>query len=225
MADLEVLLSDLLSSVARGAEDLERAVVKLQRAGMSPERIKAVLEEDFEQGGPISGPFWRSLESTVTDTTGRAFTEAELDAYAEEVLPDLLGDDSPEAADMAPMTWVAALRNTCADCLPRHGQVATLGEWREQGLPGTGWSVCTKHCKCQLVPAQAGQRMNLKKPLQRVKSEARKGKYQTERGLPMEIPPEALRRTNEAERDALQRKADADIRIRRALRLLGQANE
>jgi hypothetical protein len=58
-----------------------------------------------------------------------------------------------------PLTWVTVLdKKVCADCDKRHGVTKTAAEWIELGVPRSGWSVCTGHCRCLLVTASSFQR-------------------------------------------------------------------
>lgn len=51
-----------------------------------------------------------------------------------------------------PHVWIATMVNTCTSCEDRHGQVATLQEWTQLGLPGNPGLVCNGNCNCELVP-------------------------------------------------------------------------
>ena len=104
--------------------------------------------------------------------------------------------------DQQPFTWIAALVNTCLDCLPRHGEQALMSEWEGQGLPGTGWSVCGDHCQCGLMPSDLAGDVS---PLQRVRT--------TQSGLTARQP-----------RD-LDNPDLSTIEARRAMRRLGQQND
>ena len=213
------LAQSILDSIGRGALDLESGVKKLRASGLSDAAIRQRLEIDFSEGGSITGPMFKSLEDAVVVSTGQAFSSSEMLAMAEEELPDLLND-----SNQMPMSWVCALVATCSDCLPRHGQTATLEEWMAAGLPRSGFSACDKNCKCILIPTKPGDRNQLIDPLKRTKTELRKGKFKTARGLPVKIPPEVMKRTDEADREKLAKKAEKDIRLRRALALLGRSN-
>jgi hypothetical protein len=59
------------------------------------------------------------------------------------------------------LTWITVLdRRVCVDCGPRHGTTLAAEDWAEQGLPGTGWSVCLGNCRCILVPEAAFAKSN-----------------------------------------------------------------
>lgn len=44
--------------------------------------------------------------------------------------------------------WIAEYRDSCSECLSRHGKIKTYAEWKKLGLPGS--SFCTV-CHCSLV--------------------------------------------------------------------------
>lgn len=214
------LQESIMAAIGRGALDLEAGINRLRLAGLSDEAIRRRLEIDFNEGGQITGALFKGIEDAVVRSTGQAFSAAEMLAMAEEELPDLLNDPN-----QMPFTWVCALVATCSDCLPRHGQNATLEEWTAQGLPRSGFSMCDANCKCKLLPTQSGDRKQLLNPLKRAKTAARKGKFKTARGLPMIMPNEVLKTSDESNRERLAKKVEADIRLRRALAYLGRINQ
>jgi len=48
------------------------------------------------------------------------------------------------------MEWVIESENPCPDCEVRSGEVKTFSEWRLEGLPREGATICGANCKCEL---------------------------------------------------------------------------
>jgi len=149
MQSLEISLS---STVQRTTASLNEIVDKLRASGMSDSNIQAGLEKDLAEGGRIFGEFRRAVKATSEGTIGKISTDAYLERFGTDIS----------------FTWIAALVNTCDDCLPRHGEIATLEEWEAQGLPRSGWSVCRENCQCVLIPEKIAESRNeLRSPLDR----------------------------------------------------------
>lgn len=206
-------------------------------AGMTAESIAERLIYDLETSGPVFGPFIRSLEGAARTTATTAYRQGSLVGQAAEdaalrdlmkvdSVEDLLDEADPEALDEAEQhadslvfRWVATMINTCAMCLPLHGQVNTLSGWRELGLhpdsihADQGWS---SSCQCSLVAEeQAGSRAELISPLLRERMKdpiTGKSIGKTRRAVLQQDLDKAI-----AARD----KAMQTLEGRRALRLIG----
>lgn len=132
--------------------------------------------------------------------------------------PDAADVVESEMADEIEMLWVAELRRTCHLCLPLHGKVKTIAEWKRIGLePGlvhpANW---TSVCHCRYIPVgQVKNRESLLAPLVRVRDELA-GNKRTVRAMMQKDIDRAL-----AARDTAMKSPEG----RRALRLLGDANE
>src|SRR3990167_10387170 len=111
------LARSITDAIGRGSLDLESGIERLRAAGLSDKAIRSRLEEDFNEGGPITGPMFKALEDATVRSTGQAFSSEQMLSMAEEELPDLLGD-----VENMPMMWVTALVASCKDCVPRHSQ-------------------------------------------------------------------------------------------------------
>ena len=149
MKSMEITLS---SSVTRTAASLKEIIDKLRVSGMEDDEIKDRLEQDLIDGGRIFGEFRRAVQATAEGTVGRISTDAYLAEFGTEIS----------------YTWIAALVNTCEDCMPRHGEINSIEEWEAIGLPRTGWSVCKENCQCVLIPSEiAKERNELRGPLDR----------------------------------------------------------
>ena len=154
MTGMEISLS---AAVTRTATTLKEIIDRLRLSGMSDKAILANLEVDLAEGGRIFGEFRRAVSATTQGTLGRIST----DAYLEEFGTDI------------EFTWIAALVNTCPDCLPRHGEVKGFLEWEKEGLPRGGWSVCRDNCQCVLIPEEIARGRNeLREPLDRKTAQA-----------------------------------------------------
>jgi hypothetical protein len=159
--------------------DVEAFIKRMLSAGYQEDRLRDMLLSDLATSGPIFGKFFRGLETAATQATKEAFnagaTAGELIATDEEVaamvdrfdLADRLADGDPEAldeveyaGDLKTFMWVAALKNTCHRCLPLHGKINTLSNWKTgrtpDGLPTVpvliheDWG---SKCQCRLVLA------------------------------------------------------------------------
>ena len=149
MKSMEISLS---AAVSRATASLNELIDKLRISGVTDQKIEEILDQDLKDGGRIFGEFRRAIKATTEGTLGRIST----DAYIAEFGTDIK------------YTWIAALVNTCEDCLPRHGEVKGFDQWEDEGLPRTGWSICKENCQCVLVPEEiAKERNELRGPLDR----------------------------------------------------------
>lgn len=159
-------------AVDSAAVDIKAFMKKMMASGVSVDRVEQLMLEDLETGGPLFGKFFRSLGSAATSSVKAAYSQGVsastlieidkeiADAVAEFDLEDRLEEGDPEAFEQIeemggkiPHQWIAELRHTCYKCLPLHGKVTTLDDWRDKGLhPDTihdGWN---EPCHCQLLP-------------------------------------------------------------------------
>jgi len=144
------------AQASRTAITLQEFIEGQRVLGLSKEAIENLLLDDLANGGRIFGEFNRSLGLNIEGSLGQ------LPNSAAEIR---FGRDPKRSK-----TWIAALVNTCPDCLPRHGEVDSLRNWEIRGKPRTGWSVCRKHCQCVLLDtSDVKGRPELDKPLIRTK--------------------------------------------------------
>lgn len=149
---------NIQASANRTAVTLREFIESQKAAGVSDQMLERVLLEDLNTGGRIFGEFNRGLGLNIQGRLGQLSNEATKVEW---------GVDSETE-----MTWIAALVNTCPDCLSRHGDSDTLANWELRGEPRSGWSVCRMNCQCQLIESSdAKGRPELKEPLQRKRSE------------------------------------------------------
>jgi hypothetical protein len=101
------------------------------------DNIKQRLIDDLENNGPIFGSFRAAVKNTVKSVNNRVRDSVEFG----------------KILNVKRWRWVAVLRNTCEDCIARHGKVFTFDEWSEKGLPRAGFTICQENCQCVLLPA------------------------------------------------------------------------
>lgn len=159
--ELVALEIHLNAAAERTSLTLRQYIQSLQAQGIPDDQIEALLLDDLLNEGRIFSEFRNAVKSKISDTYGALQNRAALARF----------EDDFESPDF---TWIAALVNTCKDCLPRHGSVNTYAEWERLGLPKSGWSVCRGHCQCQLIPTEAtANRRELMAPIIRERRDAR----------------------------------------------------
>ena len=138
MTNIEInLMTIVLTSKAqRAALTIDEFIRLASEQGADNETIKQYLLKDLNEGGKLFGQFRNSIRATATGTINR------------------MSDSAQWAEDTAvSYRWVAVLVNTCPDCILRHGDVKTMEEWEQEGLPRAGLTICGEHCKCKLINA------------------------------------------------------------------------
>jgi hypothetical protein len=119
---------------------VNKAVQTQAAAGMSANAIKAGLLNDMQTGGPVFGEIRNSVKGSLVEGINQSSRAGQFQAL------------DPESDTL--FTWVTiAGHKVCLDCAPRGGQQKTLKEWEQEGLPGTGWSVCKGYCYCIIDPS------------------------------------------------------------------------
>lgn len=140
LATLEIIIGLHAETVARKtALDLSLTIDTLRLTGADDSVIKNILLADLKEGGVIFGTYRNAIKNTTGNAIQMASTEASRSVF--------------ESNNVKEYTWITGGGNTCPDCLPRHGQVASYEEWEISGLPRSGFSVCGLHCGCTLVPS------------------------------------------------------------------------
>jgi hypothetical protein len=142
-------LAELLSTKKEAWSATVSEFVTTRRAGgMSDEAIFRALREDLDNDGPI----FTSLRSRVE----QAFASS-LEELGNEVQKTEWEIEFGDKLDEQDWMWVATLENSCPDCVENHGEVKTLKEWEEEGVPNIAPTICTLRsvCRCSLVPMEA----------------------------------------------------------------------
>lgn len=225
-------------AVETGLVDFEALVEELTDDGVPVERINELLVEDLEEGGPLFGKFFRSIEMAGDMSIGVAESQAsnvaeilDLDAEIAKLAQDtridgrsvaeLAREGDPQAlelvedtAEQQELTWICTLRRTCELCLPLHGVTLSREEWRDKGLRPRS---IHPRCECDWVPAElARDRDDLIDPLVRNKVGEEKGGLRTIRG----VSSRDIERSQEAVAKAMKTKQG-----RKMIKLLGQSGE
>lgn len=139
LRELEILIGTQIEAVAETtAIQIETAVATMVTTRMTPKRIRQVLLDDLKEGGVIFGAYRNAIRNTTNTAVRLASSEATRQVF--------------ENRDIELFRWTTAGNNVCRDCEPRHGEVDTFQAWEEVGLPRSGFSVCSSHCQCVLVP-------------------------------------------------------------------------
>lgn len=126
---------------------LETYIQNRVSRGELKETIKVDLLKDLEEGGRLFGEFRNSIRATSNGVMNRLRDAAQ---WAEDL-------------NVKRYRWIAVLVNTCSDCILRHGEVGTMKEWEERGLPRSGFSACKENCRCILVDADTTVLKSIKK--------------------------------------------------------------
>ena len=149
---MEIILTNNISTTAAGtALTIEGLVGQLTASGMSKSAIKQTLLSDLQAGGAIFGSFKNQLGAHTANGIERAGLFSTLQTYKDKGVEVL--------------QWVTISdKNSCQDCIDRHGEEGTLKYWQAVGLPMSGFSVCGANCRCEFV-ASGYKGENLDKPL------------------------------------------------------------
>lgn len=135
--EAEAMLILLTSKATKSALTIEEFINLARLQGATDAAIKKELLADLEEGGRLFGEFRNAIAATSNGVIARMRDSAQ---FAEDL-------------DVQDYLWVAVLSNSCPDCVERHGQIKTMDEWEQEGLPRAGFTVCKEHCQCILVDA------------------------------------------------------------------------
>ncbi len=149
-----VLTNQVANAAAKTALDLQGLVQSMASQGMTGNQIKQALMRDIINGGPLFAGFRSSVRNITKNGVEWASNFAQKQVYL--------------ANDVEDLTWqTASDGKECPDCRIRHGEDGTMDYWLTVGIPKSGFSVCTQHCRCVLVPQGAEEK--LARPLRRKK--------------------------------------------------------
>jgi hypothetical protein len=139
LTELESVISGaLVNNVEQTLFNLHQAIQQMQTSGMSRDSIKQTLVRDLERGGMVFGGFKAGIRSTIQQATNVASQRGAVQTF--------------ETAGVKMFRWIVVSDNPCPDCIDRNGQTGTMKFFRDIGMPGSGFSVCGKHCHCRVVP-------------------------------------------------------------------------
>tara|TARA_Y100001973_G_C5159250_1_gene312594 strand:+ start:623 stop:1189 length:567 start_codon:yes stop_codon:yes gene_type:complete len=126
-----------MDTVVFGAR-ITQHVESLLDAGMTLDFIEGNLADDMAASGRIFGELKNSIIAGIQEMTNQAGRLGQLEIYGEKYKE---------------YRWITvAGHKICPDCAARGGQVASFEQWENEGLPGSGWSVCRGRCYCVLDP-------------------------------------------------------------------------
>lgn len=135
----------------------ERLAGVLKRFNIEPD-LKAIekrankawemLGDVLESGAQPDEALWTKIESRVETEMKQTLVQQVKAAIR---LRQMARSQSTGATKFIWVTCQDSL--VCDSCDPRHGKVKTMSQWEKQGLPGSGALVCSKSCRCELVPA------------------------------------------------------------------------
>lgn len=90
---------------------------------------------------------------TAVETTARLAVKEVIRNTRMDLLKKAAGEEDFDA-----WIWIANLRNSCASCEGRHGQIFTMEQWQRAGLPGSQSLLCGEECQCTIMPYPAKSR-------------------------------------------------------------------
>ena len=135
---MTIILSNQISGVAATkAIEIITTVSTMLATGMTNEAIKDVLLNDLQNGGRIFGSLKNQFKSTVRSGVTYSANTSAMNEFKQ--------------AGVKEFRWKTRGKNICGDCEMRDGEIGTLEEIANIGLPQSGFSVCGSNCNCQLV--------------------------------------------------------------------------
>lgn len=152
-ADESVIIEAELSRIAEKlAIDIEAFLLRMSLSGADQNVIVSTLFSDLKQSGVLFGSFKNGIKNVTKDAL---LNVANISAEKEFI-----------DAGVQTFKWITISDNPCPDCLGREGEVGTKEYFDAIGNPKSGFSVCGRHCQCQLVPAtyKGATKLPRKKP-------------------------------------------------------------
>ena len=141
-----------LSSSKVSANLVER-IVGMKASGMTEEAVINSLRKDLMEGGPIFAGF----NSQFRQSLGGAVEDMVQGGILQGTIVESGGGETSETGipqEVDNWLWLTVGdSNVCGDCDPRHGEIRPYSDWAEAGLPRSGFSICNRRCRCDLVPA------------------------------------------------------------------------
>lgn len=129
------ILDDLTLKADIFGRQVESTVARLSRNGANANTIRSALKADMATGGSIFGSLKRDVKEGIVEQINQSGRIGMMEEYA----------------NVEKFKWVSVGgHKVCKDCAPRAGKVLTWEQWVQEGLPGSGWSVCGGHCYCIL---------------------------------------------------------------------------
>tara|TARA_Y100001963_G_scaffold159944_1_gene266394 strand:+ start:11953 stop:12417 length:465 start_codon:yes stop_codon:yes gene_type:complete len=139
-ADESIIIEAELSSlVEKLAIDIEAFMLRMSLSGAESDVIVSRLFTDLKDGGVLFGTFKNGVKNITKDAI---LNVANISAEKEFI-----------KAGINTYKWITVSGNPCPDCAGRSGEVGTKEYFDAIGNPKSGFSVCGRHCQCQIVPA------------------------------------------------------------------------
>lgn len=131
-----MIILDIESETLR----FERQIIEMRQMGMSQRQIVDAVYQDFLSDRTMFGSFQNAMADRLSNAVGQLEEIAAEDVYAG-VAGEIL------------YKWITVGDDVvCTDCEEREGEVRSLGEWQDVGIPASGFSVCGARCRCKIVP-------------------------------------------------------------------------
>ncbi len=147
--ELTAIEVSLYTSVERTTQrtllDLDGLIEQMRLRGMGDAEIRAFLLSDLKQGGRYFGAYVNAIGRSVTNALEEAGGVASRGVFESEGIKEF--------------QWQTAGGNVCPDCKDRSGRIRTMEQWRQVGIPKSGFSVCASNCNCVLVPSGSGRKI------------------------------------------------------------------
>jgi|TARA_Y100001938_G_scaffold20426_1_gene25880 hypothetical protein len=138
--DEAIIIEAELSALAeKVAIDIESLILRMSLSGAEESVITATLFQDLQSSGVLFGQFKNGVKNATKDAL---LNVANISAEKEFT-----------KAGVKTFKWITISGNPCPDCADREGEVGTAEYWDAVGREKSGFSVCGRHCQCQIVPA------------------------------------------------------------------------
>lgn len=141
--------------VRKTPEDLVRT---LRRFGIEPD-VEGIRNRVAPSAFARVHEAWR--QGVEPDAATLSDVEAAIDRRTTEALRQMTKAairnyrDARAAEESRYATWLTVGdTNVCPSCEPRHGQTNTWKAWDRLGRPGSAALVCSRECRCELVPGE-----------------------------------------------------------------------
>ena len=124
------------------AENINKTVVNMGKAGVSSNVIKSTLNTDMKNGGKIFGQLRNETKETLVGGVNKASGIGQYETYL-----------NNGVTEKSMFVWVTASgHRICQDCVARAGAEKTFKDWESEGVPGSGATVCGGYCYCVIDP-------------------------------------------------------------------------
>jgi hypothetical protein len=144
---LELYSLELKKEFSSLQSDIEIFIKKSQLAGRDQKAVLKDLITMNETGEGFQDKLNKRLDSLQKSVLRREAAAAEIAEYRKVAGPN------------EKWQWITVSSSPCPDCKIRAGVTLSMQEWEEQGVPGSGATICNDNCKCKLIPLSVGEEM------------------------------------------------------------------